>query len=52
MKYIINGDLQDKRIANALRQAAEDYENGELLEDRDLLLEIIAAINEFEDTQE
>lgn len=52
MKFFKNGELQDKKIEAALRKAADDYANGELIEVRDLLLEIIYAIDEFSDRQE
>lgn len=51
-KFFTNGELKDKKIAAALRQAAKDYENGEIDEVRDLLLEIAAAIDEWEDAQD
>lgn len=51
-KFIRNGELQDKKIIKALTQATKDYENGAILETRDLLLDICVAINEFEDLQE
>jgi hypothetical protein len=40
-------ELDDEKIVEALTQAAEDYENGELVEVRDLLKEIIDAIDLF-----
>lgn len=43
------GELMDKKIAEALRKAADNYENGELIEVRDLLSEIVGAINAFSD---
>ena len=46
-KFFEKGELQDKKIITALRQAAEDYENGEISETRDLLLDIVNAIDEF-----
>lgn len=52
MRFIKNGKLQDEKIAFALRMAAKDYANGEISEVRDLLLEIVAAIDEFECKQE
>ena len=52
MKYIKNGCLQDERIISALQQAARDYENGAIIETRDTLLEIAAAIDAFEDGTE
>lgn len=47
MRFIKHGELQDKSIVTALQRAAKDYENGELIEVRDLLLEIAGAIDEF-----
>lgn len=52
MRFIRNGELCDSKILAALRQAAKDYENGEIAEVRDLLAEIVAAIDIFEDSQE
>jgi hypothetical protein len=52
MRFYKNGKLEDKKIASALRQAAEQYENGELIEVRDLLQDIVDAIDEFESDQE
>ncbi len=52
MRFFKNGELKDKKIAAALRQAAIDYENGAILEVRDMLLEIVCAINEFEKAEE
>ncbi len=51
MRFIKNGELQDEKIAFALRTASRDFANGEIAEVRDLLLEIIAAIDEFESLQ-
>lgn len=51
-RFIANGDLKDKKIVAALRQAAKNYKNGEIAEVRDLLLEIAAAIDEWEDIQD
>jgi hypothetical protein len=48
-KFIANGELKDEKIAKALRQAAQDYENGAIAEVRDLLADIVNAIDEFED---
>lgn len=50
-KFFAHGELKDKKISAALKQAAKDYENGEIAEVRDLLLEIAAAIDEWEDSQ-
>lgn len=51
MKFIRGGELCDSKIITALRQAAKDYENGEIAEVRDQLAEIVAAIDIFEDSQ-
>ena len=47
-KFFKKGELQDRKIIEALRQAADDYENGEIAEVKDLLIDIIKAITEFE----
>ena len=47
-KFFKKGELQDKKIITALKQAADDYENGEIAEVKDLLIDIVKAINEFE----
>lgn len=47
-KFFKKGELQDKKIVAALHQAAEDYENGEIIEVKDVLIEIINAITDFE----
>lgn len=41
------GELNDTEIIKALRQAADDYENGEIEEVHDLLIEITNAIESF-----
>ena len=48
-RFIKNSELQDKRIVLALHQAATDFEDGEIAEVRDVLQEIIDAIDEFEE---
>ena len=52
MRFYKKGKLKDKEITAALLQAAADYENGELIEVRDLLQDIVDAIDEFESDQE
>ena len=47
-KYYKNGKLKDKLIVSALRDAALMYENGEIVEVRDILLDIADSIDEFE----
>lgn len=49
MTFFKNGELKDKEIVEALKQAAIDYENGEVAEIRDLLVDIVQSINEFDD---
>ncbi len=51
-KFFKNGELKDKKIVAALHKAAEDYENGEIIEVKDVLVEIINAITDFENAQE
>lgn len=51
-KFFKKGELQDKKIVAALHQAAEDYANGEIIEVKDVLIEIINAITDFEQDQE
>ena len=50
-RFLSNGVLKDKKVVAALNQAAKDYENGEIAETQDLLLEIVAAIDEWADKQ-
>lgn len=52
MNYIIRGELQDERIARAIYLAKREYENGEIIEARDRLMEIVAALDEFIDERE
>lgn len=51
MKYIKNGELQDKKIVDSIYMAAKEYENGEISETRDRLLEIITAIDDKEEQE-
>lgn len=51
-KFFKKGELQDKKIAAALRQAAEDYENGEIAEVKGVLIDIVNAITDFEQNYE
>jgi hypothetical protein len=51
-KFYRKGELKDEKIVLALRQAAEDYENGEIIEVKDVLIEIIDALTEFEQDYE
>lgn len=52
MRFLKNGELEDKKIQASLRKAADDYENGELIEVRDLLLAIINAIDMYAEIEE
>ena len=42
-----SGELNDAEIIKALRQASDDYEDGEVSEVHDLLIEITNAIENF-----
>lgn len=42
------GELKDKQIIKALKQAIKDYEDGAISETRDTLADIVRAIDEFE----
>ena len=46
------GELKDKKIIEALKQAAVQYENGEIAEVRDTLFDIVDAIDDFEKDME
>ena len=48
MRFFKNGQLKDKEIVKALQQAATDYDNGEIAEVRDVLVDIVQAIDEFD----
>lgn len=47
MKFFKNGQLNDSEIVGALHEAAEWYEDGAIAETRDLLVEIVDAIDAF-----
>lgn len=47
-RFFARSELKDEKIIAALKRAANDYENGEIAEVHDLLLEIAAAIEEWE----
>ena len=49
--YFKKGALQGQQVVAALRQAAEDYENGEIAEVQGVLFEIVDAITEWEEWQ-
>ena len=46
-RFIEYGRLKDVEIINALKEAVYDYEDGAILEVRDVLEEIVKAINEY-----
>ena len=50
MRFLKHDELEDQKIIDALLQAAKDYENGAIAEVRDILVEIVNAIDEFENT--
>lgn len=50
--FFKKGELKDKKIVAALHKAAEDYENGEIIEVKGVLIDIINAITDFENAQE
>lgn len=52
MRFFKNGELQDKKIMEALQKAAAWYEDGAIAEVRDLLADIVNAIDEFDNSQE
>ena len=47
-RFLKNHELDDIKIIESLRKAAAMYENGEISEVRDELLEIVKALDEFE----
>lgn len=47
-----NGNLKDKKIADALRKAADSYENGEIIEVLDTINEIAEALDIFVQKEE
>lgn len=49
-KFYSKGKLKDKKILEVLKKLPEQYENGEIAEVRDVMEEIVFAIDEFERT--
>jgi len=47
-KFYSKGELKDKKILEVLKKLPEQYENGEIAEVRDVMEEIVFAIDEFE----
>ena len=52
MRFFKNGKLKDKEIETALREAANNYANGEIWEVKETLEEIINAIKEWYELEE
>lgn len=48
-RFYAKGELKDKKILAALKQAVKDYDDGAISVVHDVLLEIAAAIEEWED---
>jgi len=48
-EYYNGAELSDEKIVKAIRQAANDYEDGAILEAKETLMVIIEAIDDFED---
>lgn len=42
-----HGELKDSKIIKALSEATENYKDGAIVETRNLLIDIIWAIDEF-----
>lgn len=51
-KFYSKGELKDKKILEVLKKLPEQYENGEIAEVRDVMEEIVFAIDEFENDYE
>lgn len=47
-KFLKGDELQDIEIINALKEAVYDYQDGMISEVRDLLVEIVNAIDEWD----
>lgn len=53
MKYITKKhELKDKKIIDDLNRAVEMYEDGEIIEVRDMLAEMVNAIDDFTENYE
>lgn len=46
------GNLNDKLIIKVLNRCVKDYEDGAIAEVKDVLQEIVSAINEFEEYED
>lgn len=47
MTFFKNHELLDEEIIKALKRAPNDYENGAIIEVRDVLYDIVQSIDEF-----
>lgn len=53
MKYITKKhELKDKKIIDDLNRAVEMYEDGEIIEVRDMLAKMVNAIDDFTENYE
>lgn len=48
-RFFKNRELDDAKIIRALRKAIKDYENGEIVEVKSVLIDIINSITDFEE---
>lgn len=48
-RFFKNRELDDAKIKRALRKAIIDYENGEIIEVKSILVDIINSITDFEE---
>lgn len=48
-RFFKNRELDDAKIKRALRKAIKDYENGEIIEVKSILVDIINSITDFEE---
>lgn len=51
-RFIKNGKLKDTAIIKALHTASDWYEDGAIVEARDLLVDIVSSIDEFMDGEQ
>lgn len=52
MRFFKNGELEDKKIMEALCKSVDWYDYGAIAEVKDLLVDIVNAIDEFERSME
>lgn len=51
-EYYNGKELSDTKIVEAIRQAADDYEDGAIIEAKEALMVVVDAIDAFEDNEE